>query len=103
MKRLDQFLHIRIAENKLQQHQVWLVKADNSSVDIILYYIISDRSRRWCKQFRDSQLEATEAIEHREGNWSRRRLLLDVGATDAHDKATGYSNGHLGHFLCLIC
>eukprot|EP00435_Cladocopium_sp_Y103_P072094 s288_g39.t1 len=27
------------------------------------------------------------AIEHREGNWSRRRLLLDVGATDADNKA----------------
>lgn len=42
MKRLDQFLHVRIAENKLQQHQVWLVKADNSSVDIIfiLYTIL---------------------------------------------------------------
>ena len=30
----------------------------------------------------------TKAIEHREDNWSRRRLLLDVGATDAHDKAS---------------
>ena len=31
----------------------------------------------------------TEAIEHREDNWSKRRLLLDVGATDADDKASG--------------
>ena len=52
-------------------------------------FSILDRSRRWCKQFWHSQPKATKAIEHREGNWSRRRLLLDVGATDAHDKATG--------------
>ena len=31
----------------------------------------------------------TEAIEHREDNWSKRRLLLDVGATDADDKVSG--------------
>ena len=30
----------------------------------------------------------TEAIEHREDNWSKRRLLLDVGATDAHDNVS---------------
>ena len=39
--------------------------------------------------------KATKAIEHREGNWSRRRLLLDVGATDAYDKATRHRSGGL--------
>eukprot|EP00438_Fugacium_kawagutii_P005320 Skav210294 [mRNA] locus=scaffold475:101380:109066:- [translate_table: standard] len=34
------------------------------------------------------------AIEHREDNWSRRRLLLDVGATDFHGKATGHILGN---------
>eukprot|EP00438_Fugacium_kawagutii_P017245 Skav220997 [mRNA] locus=scaffold2318:23656:30497:+ [translate_table: standard] len=37
-----------------------------------------------------------EAIEHREDNWSRRRLLLDVGATDAHDKAHVLTDGLAG-------
>ena len=35
-----------------------------------------------------SHMASCEAIEHRENSWSRRRLLLDVGATDAHGKAT---------------
>ena len=34
-------------------------------------------------------LKTAEAIEHREGNWSKRRLLLDVGAT-ADDRAAGW-------------
>eukprot|EP00435_Cladocopium_sp_Y103_P001343 s2782_g1.t1 len=54
-----------------------------------------DRRRHWCELFQYFQTKATEAIEHREGNWSRRRLLLDVGATDAHDKATRHSSGRL--------
>jgi hypothetical protein len=33
-----------------------------------------------------------EAIEHRDDNWSKRRLLLDVGATDADDKAAQLIN-----------
>ena len=33
---------------------------------------------------------SAEAIEHREDNWLKRRLLLDVGATDADDTATGH-------------
>ena len=32
-----------------------------------------------------------EAIEHREDSWSQKRLLLDVGATDEHDKVIGRS------------
>ena len=45
--------------------------------------------------FRYFQPKVTKAIEHREGNWSRRRLLLDVGATDAHDKAAQHRSGGL--------
>ena len=50
---------------------------------------------RCSAQFGEFQPKAAEAIEHREDNWSRRRLLLDVGATDADDKATGNSSGGL--------
>ena len=41
----------------------------------------------------------TEAIEHREDNWSKRRLLLDVGATDAHDKVSRLPVSSLMSFL----
>ena len=50
---------------------------------------------RCSAQFGAFQPKATEAIEHREDNWSRRRLLLDVGATDADDKATRHRSGGL--------
>lgn len=40
-------------------------------------------------ELRPKPKTSAEVIEHREDNWSRKRLLLDVGATDANDTATG--------------
>ena len=51
---------------------------------------ISEHDSAMCHLARPVCLPCAEAIEHREGNWSKRRLLLDVGATDAHGQVSGH-------------
>ena len=52
-------------------------------------------SKQSCVRLAGWRRPPAEAIEHREGNWSRHRLLLDVGATDADDKAAWLNNACL--------
>ncbi|CAK9107225.1 unnamed protein product [Durusdinium trenchii] len=52
--------------------------------------------RIWCC------FEESVAIEHREGNWSRSHLLLDVGATDAQNHAHVLTDGLAGAESCMI-